>query len=82
MSFTESCQHPPRGGAGVGGLGGFAGPAGAPSPWLTASLDPGLKSVWFEIQAGLVSSLAPIYSRYYFLFIEVEFTYVKVTTLK
>lgn len=41
---------------------------------LTSSVDPDLKSAWFEIQAGLVSSLAPINSHYYFFFIEVRFT--------
>lgn len=49
-SFTESLTSPHWGWVGWG-------PAGAPSPWLTASIDPGLKSAWFEIQAGLVCSL-------------------------
>lgn len=46
-SFTESCRHPPTGG------GTSAGPAGAPSPWLTASIDPGLKSVGLKFRPVL-----------------------------
>lgn len=62
-SFTESCRHPPTGGGEP-----LLGLQGLLLQWLTASIDSDLKSVWFEIQAGLVSSLAPINSRYYFFF--------------
>lgn len=69
-SFTESMSTSPHRAGGRG----LCCACRAPSPWLTASVDPGLKSAWFEIQAGLVSSLAPINSHYYFFFIEVKFT--------